>query len=1195
MKAKKVMAFVLSVILAAGTMMPGAEMAAYAAEEAVPSDSETAEEEAGGVKPEEAGAAATEESDPAASDPEPAVTEDGETEEAGTGMSEEEQAPEEGSVEAPAETSEEASEETAPAAEEAGAERTEPSEEAAPESAASETGTAAAEAAGNDNHFRAFLTGYEDSIGICFHLSPGEEKEVQVEVQADDYSGVTYTWLKNGSGEVLRKVTAEEINEQNGVASKDSFWISGDTQGIYRVKVEDGYGNSFETWFEVLVDNHFYAYPEGAKKAEGGKHPDTTTTLYADPGQEIALHVCVEAADREGITYEWYDEYYSDLEESSDTFTFSFSGERSWYCCYVNDRYGNTGYAEFLIEPAETFTAYPEGASMNDLGEMEDRVELSASRNEEVTLKAVAQPYEGTELTYSWSSTGDDEESGDLSKYSTNTVTIHPESSQTCYCRISDQNGNSKVLTFDVKVNHFTAWPENELVNSGNGERTGIVHIKTREGEKVTLTVLVDGDDTDGVSYLWERENCEDWTSEEIEESGPSIEVAADYRYEYRCCVTDGYGNSEDITFMIMPEDLIAYPENPVLYSDGRKADSKEVPAFKGETLTLRVVTEPGDATGVSYRWYEDGEEIAGSEANGSTLTVTADQSANYSCRVSQDDAGSQYVTFRVTVEGDEDPVIRLEASGNIESVSDGVYHTAEGEECTIRLTVEDTGTSDSRYTAVWMDEDRKVVSVGSDEFSFTVTGDTEYFCKVTNSAGRTATSGLTFRTGVGLTALPAGRTENSYYSDDNLLQIISEPGRPVTLEVEATAEEDAQLHYTWQCRSMDFKGDQESGWRYFDIDEPKLAVTPGEDTRYECIVSDQKGNYAAVRFDVLVSGKKDLSRAVIKLLETELSYNGKALEPGVCVIYKGEKLTEGRDYTVTYRDNVYPFHFATALVMGAGEFTGRKLLRFHIEQIPQNLTVTAPALTPGASGALTVKNAKGHLYYDVVSGRDVVTVDSKGNLKALKVGTARVLVGSSASPGEGYKKAEKTITVKVLPAAPATLRAANMVTCVKLTWKKVPGATGYILKRAGKTIKTISGGSTVSFLDYTANKNGTTYNYSIYAKAATGTSRQYTRTGIIRLTRPVFTSVTNGTSKAVTLKWKKNAAVTGYIIEYSTKSDFAGAQKVTIAKPSAVTTTIRKLAKNKTCYVRIRVYKKVGTTRYYSLWSPARKIRITK
>ena len=45
MKAKKVMAFVLSIVLAAGTMMPGAEMAAYAAEEAAPADSETAEEE----------------------------------------------------------------------------------------------------------------------------------------------------------------------------------------------------------------------------------------------------------------------------------------------------------------------------------------------------------------------------------------------------------------------------------------------------------------------------------------------------------------------------------------------------------------------------------------------------------------------------------------------------------------------------------------------------------------------------------------------------------------------------------------------------------------------------------------------------------------------------------------------------------------------------------------------------------------------------------------------------------------------------------------------------------------------------------------------------------------------------------------------------------------------------------------------
>ena len=1228
MKRKQIIALVLSAVLAAGSAMPGSVLPAAAAEKegtvlaaegaesADPSDDaeEMSEEDPAPEQTEDAAESVTDESDAAESEAveseksEPEDAEDAdsgsdtaeaadpgseETESTDSARDDSEQA--ESDTESPeeAEDDEENPSSEVSAEADTGEEENQKETEETAESVTAQTGTTAAEA-GNENHFKAYLKGFEDRSGaIYITLSPGEEREMQAVVEADDYSGVTYTWKK--SDEVIRRVTAEELIEQNGTASVDSLWITGNSGSFYRLEVSDGRGNTASIWFETNIDNHFKAYPEGTKKVER-QHPDSVTTVFAYPGEEITLHACVEADDREGITYEWYDDDYNLLEEYTDrdTITVTVDRKSSTYSCYVKDRYGNTGEATFYVRQEETFTAYPEGAEMSEYdGKMEKSVNLSLMREEEVTLNVIAEAEEGIELTYSWSSSGLDQE--ELEGVSGKSVTVRPESSQVYCCTVTDQYGDYEEILFDIKVNHFEAWPENELI-SENGERSGIEQFHIREGEKATLRVLVDGDDTSYVSYSWQKEDMETGIREDLDQYGSSIEAEAVYDDSYYCSVTDGYGNSTTVSFMFLPEEFVAYPENPVLLNDGRKRDDKELQAEKGEKLTLRVITEPEDMTGFHYQWYEQGTPIEGSEGNGSALTITADQQTRYWCNVTRDGSDMrETVYYTVRVQGETAPVISMEGADYSESDFGAVYYTGPGEECTMHVTVKDTGTADSKYSVVWLDEDKRVLAEGTDTYRCTVTSNNKYYCKVTNSQGRMTVHGILVKIDSGLTALPAGRTESNYDSEENLVQIFADPSEEVTLEVEASAVEGADLQFTWEGRAMDFKGDSNSGWQYFDTNGPKLTVTPGADTRYECIVNDRFGYYKTVRFDVIVSGKKDLSRTVIKLRETRLPYTGKPVEPEVSVLYKGQKLEKGKDYTLLYRDNLSPFHTSTVLVRGAGEFTGMRVLSFDIMPLQQKLTVTAPALTPNAAGKITVKNAKGHLYYDVVSGRDIVTVDSKGNLKALKVGTAKVLVGASSSPDEGYERAEKTITVKVLPAAPASLKAANMVTSVKLTWTNVPGATGYIIKRAGRTIKTISGGSTVSYLDTTASKNGTTYNYSIYAKASSGTSKQYARASVYRLTRPAFTSVTNGTSKAITLKWKKNAAVTGYIIEYSLKSDFSGAKKVTIAKPAAVSTTIKSLTKKKTYYVRIRVYKKIGTTRYYSLWSPARKILITK
>ncbi len=76
---------------------------------------------------------------------------------------------------------------------------------------------------------------------------------------------------------------------------------------------------------------------------------------------------------------------------------------------------------------------------------------------------------------------------------------------------------------------------------------------------------------------------------------------------------------------------------------------------------------------------------------------------------------------------------------------------------------------------------------------------------------------------------------------------------------------------------------------------------------------------------------------------------------------------------------------------------------------------------------------------------------------------------------------------------------------------------------------------------------------------------------------------------------WNKMATqTTGYQLQYSTSSAFTNPVTVGIAKNTTLAYTRTSLAKDKTYYVRVRTYKTVGTTKFYSAWSPAKAVTTT-
>lgn len=94
----------------------------------------------------------------------------------------------------------------------------------------------------------------------------------------------------------------------------------------------------------------------------------------------------------------------------------------------------------------------------------------------------------------------------------------------------------------------------------------------------------------------------------------------------------------------------------------------------------------------------------------------------------------------------------------------------------------------------------------------------------------------------------------------------------------------------------------------------------------------------------------------------------------------------------------------------------------------------------------------------------------------------------------------------------------------------------------------------------------------------------------------PKATSISKLTKgkKSFKVKWKKvSSQASGYQIQYATNSKFTKNKKtVTVKSYKTTSKTVTKLKAKKKYYVKIRTYKKVGSTTYYSGWSKYKTVK---
>nr|MCR5397839.1 hypothetical protein [Lachnospiraceae bacterium] len=213
----------------------------------------------------------------------------------------------------------------------------------------------------------------------------------------------------------------------------------------------------------------------------------------------------------------------------------------------------------------------------------------------------------------------------------------------------------------------------------------------------------------------------------------------------------------------------------------------------------------------------------------------------------------------------------------------------------------------------------------------------------------------------------------------------------------------------------------------------------------------------------------------------------------------------------------------------------------------------------------------------------------------SVNVGTYVATISGNGSVLQGTTSFAYTITKASLGAPSVSL--SNATSGITISWKKVSGATGYIIQRKNgsgySNLKTV-GSNVTKYTDGSVkSKNGATYNYRVRAVGNTNYGESVSASKkIYRLTTPSFSSAKNIKTKSIELKWKKNKKATGYQIKYVVGSK---TKTVKITKNKTLKKVIKKLKKNKTYKVYIRSYKKNSSGTYYFAWSSVKKVKIKK
>ena len=205
--------------------------------------------------------------------------------------------------------------------------------------------------------------------------------------------------------------------------------------------------------------------------------------------------------------------------------------------------------------------------------------------------------------------------------------------------------------------------------------------------------------------------------------------------------------------------------------------------------------------------------------------------------------------------------------------------------------------------------------------------------------------------------------------------------------------------------------------------------------TGYVTVTASANG-YDSVSKDVkIVVSKKSLNNGLLTLSETSYVYDGTYKKPTATVTFGGKVLQEGKDYTISYRNNLN-VGVTTVIATGMGDYTGYTSKNFTITKramaggtvsVASSVSFTGSNITP----SVTVKVAGRTL----TSGTDY-TVSYSNNKN---VGKATVKI-----TGKGNYSGSLNAKFDIVPAKQQIQKLETKYKGFYIDWAQKGSATGY-------------------------------------------------------------------------------------------------------------------------------------------------------
>ena len=205
--------------------------------------------------------------------------------------------------------------------------------------------------------------------------------------------------------------------------------------------------------------------------------------------------------------------------------------------------------------------------------------------------------------------------------------------------------------------------------------------------------------------------------------------------------------------------------------------------------------------------------------------------------------------------------------------------------------------------------------------------------------------------------------------------------------------------------------------------------------TGYVTVTASANG-YNSVSKDVkIVVSKKSLNNGLLTLSETSYVYDGTYKKPAATVTFGGKVLQEGKDYTISYRNNLN-VGVTTVIATGMGDYTGYTSKNFTITKramaggtvtVASSVSFTGSNITP----SVTVKVAGRTL----TNGTDY-TVSYSNNKN---VGTSNVYVY-----GKGNYSGSLSAKFDIVPAKQQIQKLETRYKGFYIDWAQKGSATGY-------------------------------------------------------------------------------------------------------------------------------------------------------